>query len=493
MFGDQLEDRMDNGCPCHVYDLNDDDICSNNNVSHTHLCSLRQEQLNGRHSPESFGDTDSAIVVVPPTSESGSGSPDFGRKIISVSDGEERYECYGEGECEDYEINPSSSSTPTASARNHINRHSKGGGGQPFQKRTTWLRTSLRKSPSERRRITSNALASQLYRSSSFNSSSHNSSSGESDDMHADLSLEEDVLDLNERVHMLQQQVSALANNQNSTEADKYYRVKQENAALTARVIMLEEQLRELEMRSDNRLKEEQQRFKELLNKQERERGMELDSLSTKLQTNEKECLELKEEIFRLRSNIDRLKQEKSILQDQALDSETITMSLKEELQKLQELSKREREEIAQERARNTRFLEEITKEMGELRRFKMDTENQQRHNSQMEPPSRLRELEEQIRVLKDENKCFQETTEELQAQILNSSIAEGRSLLYPGEGTSLAAEFEAMSKDEMMETLREQREVNTKLRAYIDGILLTILDRYPSLLEVKGNGLPGK
>lgn len=43
---------------------------------------------------------------------------------------------------------------------------------------------------------------SQLYRSSSFNSSGRNSSSGESDDMHADLSLEEDVLDLNHKVRI---------------------------------------------------------------------------------------------------------------------------------------------------------------------------------------------------------------------------------------------------------------------------------------------------
>lgn len=438
----------------------------------------------GRVASRSYPSPDSAIVVAPPTSESGSESP----KIVSVSDGEEKYECYGEGDRDDYDdvSRASASSTPTASTRHDRSRRKDA---PTFQKRTTWLRTSLRRSPSERRRVTSNALASQLYRSSSFNSSGRNSSSGDSDDMHADLSLEDDVMDLNQKVHVLQQQVSALANNQNTTD-DRYGRLKQDNAALTAKVHMLEEQLRELEVRSEDRIREEQQRFKDLAARHERERSLDLETYNLKLRTLETENAELREEIFRSRALADRLKQEKAVIQDQLAECEYVLATTREEQRKLQELAKRERDGLMQERAGNARIVEELTSELQALRRFKTDLEYHQRANGHvtMEPPSRLRDLEEQIRLLKEENRSIRDANEELQAQLLNSSIAEGRSLLHYGEGTSLAAEFEAMSKDEVMEALREQRDVNKKLRAYIDGILLNILDSYPSILEVKGS-----
>ncbi|KAJ4427884.1 hypothetical protein ANN_23892 [Periplaneta americana] len=49
------------------------------------------------------------------------------------------------------------------------------------------------------KRLGSNALASQLYRSSSFNSSGRSSTCDTADDMYSDVSLEEDVIDLNHK------------------------------------------------------------------------------------------------------------------------------------------------------------------------------------------------------------------------------------------------------------------------------------------------------
>lgn len=76
---------------------------------------------------------------------------------------------------------------------------------------------------------------------------------------------------------MLQQQMSVLADNQNNTD-DRYTRAKQDSAALQARVHMLEEQLRESELRAEERLQEAQKRHRELVVRIEREKQLQIDN-----------------------------------------------------------------------------------------------------------------------------------------------------------------------------------------------------------------------
>lgn len=449
------------------YDMAEDDVIANSSTT-----------SDGNSSPfpfvESVGDldpeadADSAIVAMP--GESGSASPESNRKTLSTSDGEERFESYGE----EY------ATTSPTSGTTQQNRRSP----QPFQRRTTWLRTSLRRSPGEKRRLTSNALASQLYRSSSFNCG-RNSSSGESDEPQADFSLEEDVLDLNQKVHMLHEQVTALAHTQSSTD-DKYTRCKQENAVLQAKITMLEEQVQDVEHRSDERLKEEQKRYRELMARHEREKLSEFESYNLRLNTLEKDNAEHKEENFRLRSQLEKLKLEKYACQEQLSETEFALSKLRDEQKRTEDAARRERDDASEERSTSSRVMDALSKELEELRRRNTEWERERINAiAGHEMPSRCLELEDQLKKMKEENESLRDSRDELEAQLLSAGIEEGRNLLHSG-GNSLAAELEAMSKDEVKEALREQRDVNAKLRAYIDGILLNILEQYPALLEVK-------
>ncbi|KAG1661479.1 Rab11 family-interacting protein 4A [Nymphon striatum] len=403
----------------------------------------------------------------------------------NVSDGEEEhYECYGEVSDEDDE----------AHLIHNPNR----------------LADDSRPSRAGKKNALS-AQASQLAKDSNhINSHSRQSSSCESgDDMFSgDLALEEDVLDLNEKIQYLQQQLNVLAEGQHSSD-DKYSKVKQENSNLTSRLLSLEEQLKEIELKSEERLREEQKRTKEMMSKLEREKNLQIENytinhvetvsihglsgtffLFSKLLMNlEKEHYDLRDEVTRLRSLCERLKEEKVFLQEQLSEKESEVVRLNDDVRKLQELSRREREDFSKERNSNTLLLNDLTKELEDLRNYRDESEAVARARSPsfFEYPSKVRELEADQKVIKQQNQTLQELNEELQAQILNNNFQQGFQLLasQPTADSSLADEFDACSKDEIRKALKDQQDENIKLRMYIDSMLLNIIDHSPALLEV--------
>ncbi|KAK2589200.1 hypothetical protein KPH14_002010 [Odynerus spinipes] len=348
--------------------------------------------------------------------------------------------------------------------------------------RHSWLRTSLRRTPpcSGRKRLSTNALASQLYRSGSFNSSGRGSNCDTTDDMYSDVSLEEDVIDLNHRVQMIQEQMDALADTQSAGE-ERYARAKQENAILQARILMLEEAAKDAEVRAEERLQAEQRRHREWASRLERERQLQLENYAIKLQAIELEGSSLKDEIGRLREQLERIKNDKARLETELEDAKREASAARDS----------ERQAIA--RSNEANHMLQAAKEELIIR-----VENQQR----------LEELEEQVAHLQARNKSLEELRDELQAA---AAVQAGRELLMLNpcsngteKGPSLAAELLAgMSQDQMdgyaleeyepprsiselKQALKEQQEVNAQLRAYIDGILLNIVENYPQLLEVK-------
>ncbi|XP_049862954.1 rab11 family-interacting protein 4 isoform X8 [Schistocerca gregaria] len=308
-------------------------------------------------------------------------------------------------------------------------------------------------------------------------------------------------------VQMLQQQVNVLADNQTNTD-DRYTRAKQDSAALQARVLMLEEQVREAELRAEERLQEEQRRHRELMVRVEREKQLQVENCTIRLQTLELEAASLREEVTRLRAQTDRLRNEKQDMEEQLAEAQCAMSALREDAERLQEAERRLREEATRESHANAQVVEELSRELEVLRQEQLersemgDTSRSLSHSQQEEElAQQLCELQAELSVLRQQNKSLQESNEELQAQMLTRSLEEGRTLLTngAGAGNSLAAELEAMSQDElnadasdnlsleqMRTALKEQQEVNAQLRTYIDGILLNIVENYPQLLEVK-------
>ncbi|ROT78267.1 hypothetical protein C7M84_002997, partial [Penaeus vannamei] len=165
-----------------------------------------------RGSPSSLTDLDSALG-------GSAASPDSTRKsnsgCSSMSDREEEnFECYGEAddiECDSDSARMGDDLDGSIRSPPHSLPPSN------FSRRNSWVRRSLRGSPSSAqekivpprrwgsfrhapKRVGGTAVASQLYRTSSF--SSGRSSAADQEDMYSDASLEDDVLDLNHKVRL---------------------------------------------------------------------------------------------------------------------------------------------------------------------------------------------------------------------------------------------------------------------------------------------------
>ncbi|XP_035893197.1 rab11 family-interacting protein 4B isoform X9 [Anopheles stephensi] len=406
----------------------------------------------------------------------------------SLSDGES-FECYGDNDISiseaggvDLELAPHLNSTTVG--------ESNGNPGNPTNSgitRHSWSRTSLRGAPkshndnlpnrrwgsmrhSGKRQLGSNALA----KSSSFNSSGRSSNCDTAEDMYSDVSLE-DVQDINHKLEILQRQVTNLADTQSNVD-DRTSRTKTEYAVLQARYHMLEEQLRETELRAEERLAEEQKRHRELLARVEREAKLQNENCQIRIRTMEMEVTGLREEIQRLRLQSDKQAADLHATEEKL---EKARDSLMISQQDLVEARSEEKKHRADKQA-----AEELMVELGkECERLRSERGPALPTTS---PESlRLEELHQEMDELRQKNKSLEEANEELQAMMLTRSIEEGRNLLN-GTSNSLAQELEAMSQNQLQVAFQEKEDENRRLKHYIDTMLLNVVENYPQLLEVK-------
>ncbi|KAK7501285.1 hypothetical protein BaRGS_00007410 [Batillaria attramentaria] len=294
--------------------------------------------------------------------------------------------------------------------------------------------------------------------------------------------------DLNGRVRYLESQLLRLTDSQVET-TNKQTRLKEENGVLVQKVIYLEEQLRDMELRGEERVKEERRKQQDLMARRDREKSEELDYVASRLHRIEGEYETVKEEASKLRHEINKLRAEKIELQERMLEKQEMYNMLyddherlKAEYHKQEDLHQRERRSMGQ-------LLDELGKELEDLRRYKIEVETGVRSPSGniSELPGRYMDLQQEIHKLKEENRVLQGSNEDLNAQLMNRCVQEGKSLLQEEGNKSLAEELEHLTKEELLQKLQDEQEFNLRLKQYVDRIIITILEKNPSLLEIKG------
>nr|XP_009940204.1 PREDICTED: rab11 family-interacting protein 3 [Opisthocomus hoazin] len=272
---------------------------------------------------------------------------------------------------------------------------------------------------------------------------------------------------------------------------EQHSRLKQENLQLVHRANALEEQLKEQELRADQTLLEEIKKQRELLSKMEREKSIEIENLQARLQQLDDENSELRSCVPCLKANIERLEEEKQKLLDEIED---LTVQLTEEQEKKRKMGDKlsqERHQFQKEKESTQELIEDLRKQLEHLQLFKLEAEQRRGRSSSMglqEQKSRTREteLEQEIKQLKQDNRNLKEQNDELNGQIINLSIQGAKNLFSASFSESLAAEISSVSRDELMEAIQKQEEINFRLQDYIDRIIVAIMETNPSILEVK-------
>ncbi|XP_054699491.1 rab11 family-interacting protein 3 isoform X3 [Grus americana] len=334
---------------------------------------------------------------------------------------------------------------------------------------------------------------------SSFNSSSflsprqlHQTSAlsvGVMEDSYRD-TLECAEEDITDKVVFLEKRVTELEKD-TAANGEQHSRLKQENLQLVHRANALEEQLKEQELRADQTLLEEIKKQRELLSKMEREKSIEIENLQARLQQLDDENSELRSCVPCLKANIERLEEEKQKLLDEIED---LTVQLAEEQEKKRKMGDKlsqERHQFQKEKESTQELIEDLRKQLEHLQLFKLEAEQRRGRSSSMglqEYNSRTREteLEQEIKQLKQDNRNLKEQNDELNGQIINLSIQGAKNLFSASFSESLAAEISSVSRDELMEAIQKQEEINFRLQDYIDRIIVAIMETNPSILEVK-------
>lgn len=347
-----------------------------------------------------------------------------------------------------------------------------------------------------------------------------------SENIHSSLFDEDGNLNesLSVKVEELQRQVQLLTDLQTSQD-DRYRRTKQENDDLLGRIHLLEDQLRELEINSEDRSREEEKRFKETMAKQMKLKSEECEQ---HLQANyqlQQEIIALQKDLIKSETTIRALKSEKQALEADLSEKTNELNTLDEEIHRLKLLIKQMKDEehvksnlinILNEELEENSLHRSHGEQHANLSSSSSSVHHNNNHSHVLSPKQRSSSsrrssttsgygdelsssqaanvkaqkdfdvLEADLSKLRHDNKVLKDMNEELQAQLLNVQLEEGRSLIQQGDKTySLADELGDIDVNKLMEALKDQQEANVRLRQYTEKLLSRIMEKDISILRI--------
>lgn len=316
-----------------------------------------------------------------------------------------------------------------------------------------------------------------LYKCHSENPSRHNSF----DDLICDRPLSDSEagtsMFLLTELKRLSSQVSGLQEDHN-LQTDKQHKIREENKLLCTRINALEEQLESQKVTTGKQVEEESLKYKSALNKLEREKEETLETLNRKLLQAEEEIENLKKVEPMLRKELDICHEDKRRLLKQ-IDSLELQLQIKtDEVTELKAKLEAEVKGRLEDQHHHEQELALASEQLVELEKYKkeVDLKIKDLHNMEQQKT----DLERHVQSLIKENLGLKNSKEELNVQLHQDGY------FGAGQQGSLADELVTADKEKIISTLRDQEEENRRLRGYLDGLLMMIMEHNPALLELQ-------
>ncbi|UMM18671.1 hypothetical protein L5515_014628 [Caenorhabditis briggsae] len=266
----------------------------------------------------------------------------------------------------------------------------------------------------------------------------------------------------------------------NMSLSDEKTRLKTENSVLKERMHNLEEQLTDNEDRFKQLLNDEKTRGTESISRLKREKELETESWNLKYQMLEKDLNAAKKDVERSNEETKRVRNELEKTENKLEEAQLLIEGMEDERIQLERQFKKFKEEAQQDIDSSSEMVEVLAMETEELRR-KVDGP---RSGSMSE---HIGDMHEEMDALKAKVAELMREKEEMADQLLATSVERGRSLI--ADTPSLADELAGGDSSQLLDALREQEICNQKLRVYINGILMRVIERHPEILEIGEEG----
>lgn len=286
----------------------------------------------------------------------------------------------------------------------------------------------------------------------------------------------DDQDELTEKLQELSNRLEGLELDLDSSHSQKIH-LKRENISLLERIERFEERIREIEFEKEEIERIAKETFKSTTTRLKRSYEDAMDELRMELQQTLEQLESLQSTNAILSMHLDESKEECELKNDQISRTNIHISELDDELKRTRDQLRTEREKWDKQRRDSEHEVLAMTQLIEHLRKELEDGKNTKKRQTISNADLRSAE----IMLLKREIKILKEDNNRVSAQLLQHG-----KVLVNQKPKSLAQELRDAPRGDIMRALKEQETHNERLKSYIEGLLVTILDKHPELLEIK-------